>query len=83
MFEIKITNQAGKDIRKLSSQTRDRFAKALGILAENPLIGEPLRGELKGLRRYRTGDFRIIYSIDKAQKTLIITAMRHRREAYR
>jgi len=47
--------------RKLGEQV----AKAIDRVASNPDLGELLKGEWKGHRKYRTGRYRIIYRIDR------------------
>lgn len=80
---VEITRRAKKDIENLSAQTRKRCAGAIRVLAENPLRGEALKGEFHGLRRYRVGDFRIVYDLDADMGLLTIHAVKHRRESYR
>jgi mRNA interferase RelE/StbE len=82
-LRIEITRSAGKDIGRLAADTKTRCAQALRVLADNPLRGEALKGEFTGLRRYRVGDFRIVYEFDPAKAMLTIHAVRHRRDAYR
>jgi len=82
-MRIEITKRAKKDIAKLAALTKKRCAEAVRILAANPLRGEPLKGEFLGLRRYRVGDFRIIYEIDTKNDLLTIHSVMHRREVYR
>ena len=43
-------------------------------------LGKPLRYNLKGLRRLRVGDYRIIYHIQG--KKITISAIKHRKEIY-
>lgn len=33
--------------------------------------------------RFRVGDYRVIYTIDDKSRTVIVTLVAHRREAYR
>ena len=82
-MRIEITNRAKKDVDKLAAQTKKRCADALRVLMNNPLRGEPLKGEFHGLRRYRVGDFRIIYEVNAASGLLTIHAVRYRRDAYK
>ena len=37
--------------------------RAIRILSEDPHAGEPLKRELKGLRKYRIRSFRIVYRL--------------------
>ena len=46
------------------------------------LILPALKGEWKGLYRYRIGDYRAIYRLDKEEKVLIVERLGHRREIY-
>ena len=53
-------------------------------LARDPdKLGKPLKGVLKGLHRYRWGDYRIIYSIDKAEDRIFVLHVGHRNDVYR
>ena len=45
------------------------------------LYGVPLRRTLKGFRKLRIGDFRVIYQIEK--KTIRIVIVGHRSEVYK
>ena len=52
-------------------------------LTANPIgFGKPLRYSLKGHRRLRVGDYRIIYRIELEIKTVIIVAIKHRKDIY-
>ena len=44
--------------------------------------GKPLRRSLAGHRRLRVANYRVIYRIDEAQKTVYIVAIGHRRDIY-
>lgn len=43
-------------------------------------FGKPLRYSLKGHRRLRVGDYRIVYRIDAT--TVLIVAIKHRKDVY-
>lgn len=70
-----------EDIPKLGS-ARDRIRRAIEEkLTCNPVeFGKPLRYSLKGCRRLRVGDFRVIYKIEG--ETVLITKIGHRKEIY-
>lgn len=72
-----------KDLPKISSDQKKRIRCAIeGRLLENPILaGKPLRQSLKGHRKLRVGDWRVIYRIYK--KDIIILKIGHRREVYR
>jgi mRNA interferase RelE/StbE len=45
-------------------------------------FGKPLRYSLKGLRRLRVGDYRIVYRIEAETTTVVIVAIAHRKDIY-
>ncbi|OLC53741.1 MAG: hypothetical protein AUH85_13505 [Chloroflexi bacterium 13_1_40CM_4_68_4] len=60
-------------------------AVAAGVdrLAQAPLDGKPLRGDLSGFRSLRIGSYRLVYTFDRRRNTIEVVWLRHRREAYR
>ena len=72
-----------KDLPKISADQKERIKRAIETrLVQNPVLaGKPLRQSLKGHRKFRIGDWRAIYRIDK--KDIIILKIGHRREIYR
>lgn len=46
-------------------------------------VGEPLRGPLRELWKYRVGDFRIICDIQDQLVRVLVLRIGHRREVYR
>ncbi len=72
------------DIPALPKAMRDTIKRAImERLTIDPIgLGKPLRYSLKGHRRLRVGDYRIIYTIDEANKNVIITAIGHRKDIY-
>lgn len=53
-------------------------------LAENPhRVGRPLRFELEGLSSAHRGDFRVVYRIDEARRTVYVEVIAHRADVYR
>jgi len=49
----------------------------------NPGLGEFLKREWKGYRRYRVGDYRIIYRVEHARLLIYIITMDDRKDVYR
>lgn len=72
------------NLYKLTHKTAIKLkAKIEYYLSQSPQeLGKPLTGEYKGLYRYRYGDYRIIYEIDKVNEQVIIIKVGHRREVY-
>lgn len=83
MLKILLTQRAEKDIKYLPVEILEKVKNTLRLLAEEPLKGEALLGKYKGLRRYRVGDFRIIYEVNLKMRYLTIIKIKHRKEVYR
>lgn len=45
-------------------------------------FGKPLRYSLKGHRRLRVGDYRIVYRISEEKKIVTIVVVDHRKDVY-
>jgi mRNA interferase RelE/StbE len=41
-----------------------------------------LTGPLAGLRRYRIGDWRVLFTIDEERSKVFVLSIAHRREVY-
>ena len=50
------------------------------LMTDPIAFGKPLRYSLKGHRRLRVGDYRIVYRIEN--KNVIIIAIKHRKDIY-
>ena len=72
-----------EDISKLSKVVKARIRKAIETkLSQDPgLFGQPLRRSLKGYRKLRVGDYRVIFRVEK--KTVKIFMIEHRSVVYR
>jgi mRNA interferase RelE/StbE len=74
-----------KDLKKLNrTSVKKIVAKVKNYLIQDPVkLGTPLKGNLKGLYRYRIGEYRVIYVIDQAEKKIIILKVNHRKKIYK
>jgi len=55
-----------------------------GLLLDNPRrVGKPLNPPLAPAYSARRGDYRILYRIDDVTRTVEVTAIGHRADAYR
>ncbi len=70
------------DLPKIPKNIRESIRKAIEerLLADPVVFGEPLRQSLRGHRKLRVGDYRIIYRIDGHE--VIVLKIGHRREVY-
>ena len=73
---------AARAIRKLDPAVRRRILAALRTLREDPERGKPLQLTLKGLRSWRTGDYRIVYRLIESRIEILVVAIGHRRDVY-
>jgi len=85
-WTVEVSNYAEKQLRKLDKPIQKRLLDWLDDRIEcckNPRhFGEPLRGEMAGLWRYRIGDYRVICEIQDQQLVVLALAVGHRREIY-
>ena len=72
------------DIPALPKTAKIMIKNAIEMrLTSDPIrLGKPLRYSLKGHRRLRVSDYRIIYRIDTLKNSVIIVAIKHRRYVY-
>jgi mRNA interferase RelE/StbE len=77
--------QALNDLKEFDRQTAGKIvSRVKGYLSQDPeKLGKPLKGVLKGLYRYRIGDYRIMYSIDRAENQISILYVGRRKDIYR
>ena len=80
--EVRFTAEAQQDFDSLPLVIRARVQEVLGRLARWPEVSgtKPLRGELKGAYRIRTGDWRVLFRVDERRVTVFRIA--NRRDVY-
>jgi mRNA interferase RelE/StbE len=87
VWTIEITRTAEKQIKKLDGAAQKsivRFLRERLKSSENPRQwGKPLRGDKRGLWRYRVGDYRLICDIQDEKATVLVLEVAHRKDAYR
>ena len=62
-FSIRIKGSAAKDLGHIAKADRARLVEAIDRLSGNPFLGSALKGEMRGLRRLRVGDYRVLYEV--------------------
>ena len=83
-WRLTVAGPAARDIQRLPEKYATAIVEALAHIAGNPKrLGKPLRLELDGHWSARRGPYRIIYSLDEAQRTVQVVAVAHRADAYR
>lgn len=73
-----------KDIPALPKTIKATIKKAIEErLMHDPIgFGKPLRYSLKGHRRLRVGDYRIVFRIEADRNIVVIIAIKHRKDIY-
>jgi len=65
------TRSFTKEFDKLPKGVKERVLETLEKIVELPYAGTKLRGKLEGLWRWRVGKYRVVYLIDKKEKTIV------------
>ncbi len=81
-WTVSYTQTAAKAIRGLDPQVRSKVRAAIDRLVEDPSRGKPLQLTLRGLRSWRTGDWRIVYRATRERLEILVVAVGHRRDVY-
>ena len=81
-YKISFKKSVARDLKKIGKDQADKILRKI----EEELPGKAenfpvLTGKFSGLRKFRVGDYRVIYSI--INDTALILRISHRREAYR
>lgn len=73
-----------EDIPSLPKRARELIQGAIEERLElDPIgYGKPLRYSLKGHRRMRVSDYRIVYRVEENTHTVVIIAIKHRKDVY-
>ena len=84
MYSLQIKKSAKKELDNLPDDTFLKIDKAMLSLRKNP-CPYPQSKELKGenTRRFRSGDYRVIYAVDDRQKMITVFRIRHRKDVYK
>ena len=82
-FSIRIKGSAAKELERITKADRARLVEAIDRLSENPFLGSALKGELRGLRRLRIDDYRVLYEVQHGELIVLVVRVAHRREVYR
>ncbi|MBI5400079.1 type II toxin-antitoxin system RelE/ParE family toxin [Candidatus Saganbacteria bacterium] len=85
-YDVLFTNQAKKELSKIqrgSPKDAKSIFNSIIELSNNPSIGKFLHGDLKGRRKLRVGDYRVIYKTEHKELIVYIVRIAHRKEVYR
>ena len=82
-YSVRIKGSAARELERLPLDARERLITAIDGLGEQPLAGALLKGGLRGLRRLRVGNYRIVYEVLDDELVVLVIRIAHRQEAYR
>jgi mRNA interferase RelE/StbE len=80
-----ITQRAYEDVKDLDNRTKRWLKQELQerLVRNDPLMdAEKLPDKRQGTYRWRIGDFRVIFDVEK-RKRVVILRFQHRRELYK
>ena len=85
-WKIEFDSGVEKDLKKLGHTAQKKIFKYIKekiIPANDPrLLGKPLAGDLAGIWRYRTGDYRILAKIEDEHLIVLVIHVGHRKNVY-
>jgi len=86
MYELFLTHEARRFYEHASEAMVRKLNRCFDLLRENPYDHpniKALKGPLAGHFRYRLGDYRVLYRIDKQKNQVVVLLIIHRRKAKR
>ena len=85
MVQVSFTADAEAHLARLDRPVSQRVLDKLRWLVENieVITPEPLTGDWQGVFKLRVGDYRVLYTFDKAATTIAVHFVKHRREVCR
>ena len=72
-----------KELAELPAEAYERVCDAIRSLSENPRPAGCRKLSGRDGWRIRAGDYRVIYEIDNARRSVTVTHVGHRRDVYR
>jgi mRNA interferase RelE/StbE len=85
-WRVELTPEAERQVAALGAGERRQVLKFLQKLrsrADSQMLGRPLSGGLRGLWRYRVGDYRLICELRRKVLTVVVVRLGHRSDIYR
>lgn len=83
LYSVEIVSKAEKEYLKLPQSVRSRFHEIIFSLEKDPRPFGSKKLRETDYYRIRSGDYRIIYSVDDKSRVIKILSVGHRKEIYR
>lgn len=81
-YKTEMPPEVAEAVRHLPPSLKRSVRSTLRELTLNPHMGEPLRNELEGLRKFRVRRYRVVYRILERDRVIRILAIAERRTVY-
>jgi mRNA interferase RelE/StbE len=84
-YRIELDRQVKKDLKALPHSVAKRIKEVIAQLATDPYPPghKSLKGKHRGYLRVRTGNYRVIYSIEEEVLVVLVVRVGHRKDIYR
>jgi mRNA interferase RelE/StbE len=82
-YSLSLAKSAERELRELPKADRRRIVQRIKELAKTPRPAGSQKLSGQECYRVRQGDYRIVYAVDDAGRTVNIVKIGHRREVYR
>ncbi len=86
-WTIEFAPRVEKDLRKIGPQAARRILDYLrnrvAVLDDPRQLGQPLKGQLAELWRYRIGDYRVVCELRDEVLVVLVLRIGHRKAVYR
>ena len=79
MVEIRFDKKFASIFSKLDNFMKERVAKQVKKIAENPEVGKPMRNVRKGTREVYISPFRLSYEYHKTENVIYILDLYHKK----
>lgn len=82
-YAVALARSANRELSRLPAAVVERIARALDRLEHDPRPrgSQKLAGS-ESTYRLRVGDYRVIYEVDDEARSVVVTRVRHRKDAY-
>lgn len=82
-MKVIYSNKAEKGLKRIPQKYKDRIIRAIASLADKPLAGRPLTGELEGRYKLVVWPYRVIYRLYAKEQLVYIVTVGHRQGVYK
>ena len=80
-YRLSVPDETADLLRSLHPEIKKKIKAALSLIASDPGLGKSLRDELRGLKSFQVGRFRIIYRV-RSRRIIEIVAIGPRKTIY-